>query len=78
MNKMDLVFSVDTSLVHLSGTLGKRTYLFLPMVPDFRWGLKQGQEWYPSVKLLRQKALNDWTHPINECKKIIEEKLGSS
>ena len=78
LNKMDLVFSVDTSLVHLSGTLGKRTYLFLPMVPDFRWGLKQGQEWYPSVKLLRQKALNDWTHPINECKKIIKEKLGSS
>ena len=78
LNNMDLIFTVDTSLVHMSGTLGKETYLFLPMVPDFRWGLKKEQEWYPSVKLLRQSSLNDWNHPIEECKRIIQENLSRS
>lgn len=78
LKNLDIIFTVDTSLVHMSGTVGKETYLFLPMVPDFRWGLKKDQDWYPSVKLLRQNALNDWSQPINECKKIIEKKLSSS
>ena len=40
INKMDVILTVDTSLVHLAGTLGKKSYLFLPLVPDYRWGLK--------------------------------------
>ena len=40
IKQMDVIFTVDTSLVHLAGTLGKKTYLFLPLVPDYRWGLK--------------------------------------
>ena len=57
INKMDVIFTVDTSLIHLAGTLGKKAYLFLPLVPDYRWGLKSKQEWYPEVNLLRQKKL---------------------
>ena len=32
---MDVIFTVDTSLIHLAGTLGKKAYLFLPLVPDY-------------------------------------------
>ena len=49
IDKMDVVFTIDTSLVHLAGTMNKKTYLFLPFVPDYRWGLKETQDWYPSV-----------------------------
>ena len=66
---MDVILTVDTSLVHLAGTLGKKSYLFLPLVPDYRWGLKSKQEWYPEVNLLKQKKIDDWTHPIKEAKK---------
>ena len=73
IDKMDVVFTIDTSLVHLAGTMNKKTYLFLPFVPDYRWGLKETQEWYPSVSLLRQKKQDEWDYPINECKKIIKK-----
>jgi len=58
---MDLVLSVDTSLLHLSGALGKRTWLLLPYVPDWRWMRdRQDTPWYPSVKLYRQTKRDDW------------------
>ena len=62
-------------LVHMAGTMNKKTFLFLPKVPDYRWGLKNNQEWYPSVSLLRQEKLSDWKKPIKDCQKIIKEFL---
>jgi tetratricopeptide (TPR) repeat protein len=59
---MDLVLSVDTSLPHLSGALGRRTWLLLPYVPDWRWMRdREDTPWYPSVKLYRQTARGDWS-----------------
>jgi hypothetical protein len=58
---MDLVLSVDTSLLHLSGALGKRTWLLLPYVSDWRWMRdREDTPWYPSVKLYRQTTPGDW------------------
>ena len=77
LNQMDIVLTVDTSLVHLSGSLGKETYLFLPVVPDWRWGLKNEQTWYNSVQSLRQDKIDDWKSPIKKAEKIIKTKLSS-
>ena len=71
--QMDVIFTIDTSLVHLAGTLGKKTFLFLPLVPDYRWGLKENQEWYPEVSLLRQKKIDDWSQPFIKAKKVLEK-----
>ncbi len=58
---MDLVISVDTSVAHLSGALGKPTWILLPHVPDWRWLLARSDSpWYPSVQLYRQKNRIDW------------------
>lgn len=58
---MDLIITVDTAIAHLGGFLGVETWLLLPHVPDFRWGMK-GEEtkWYESLKLYRQPKLFDW------------------
>jgi hypothetical protein len=64
---MDVVLSVDTSLGHLSGSLGQRTWLLLPFSSDWRWLLdRDDSPWYPAVKLYRQKAAGDW-NAVFEC-----------
>jgi tetratricopeptide (TPR) repeat protein len=58
---MDVVISVDTSLAHLSGALGRPTWVLLPFNPDWRWMLgRDDSPWYPTAKLYRQKAAGDW------------------
>jgi tetratricopeptide (TPR) repeat protein len=59
---MDVVISVDTSVAHLSGALGQRTWVILPFMPDWRWMLDRNDSpWYPTMTLYRQPAAGDWT-----------------
>lgn len=63
--RLDLLVSVDTSVVHLAGALGRPFRLLLPFAPDWRWML--GQEdtpWYASGRLLRQARPGDWSTPL--------------
>ncbi len=58
---MDIVISVDTSVAHLAGALGKETWLLLPSLPDWRWMLdRPDTPWYPSMRLYRQGVDKDW------------------
>src|SRR5205085_1309730 len=62
MANLDLVISVDTAVVHLAGALAKPVWTLLPYVPDWRWLLKRNDSpWYPTMRLVRQQRLNDWT-----------------
>lgn len=65
LEAMDTVVSVDTSMVHLAGSLGKSCQVLLPYVPDYRWLLeKSDTPWYPSLTLYRQKGPGDWSTPV--------------
>ena len=58
---MDLVISVDTSLVHLAGALGRPVWILLADVPDWRWMLdRPDSPWYPTARLFRQQKAGDW------------------
>ena len=61
IERMDLVISIDTSIAHLSGALGKKTWVLVSCAPDWRWMLdRDDSPWYPSIKLYRQQNFNDW------------------
>jgi tetratricopeptide (TPR) repeat protein len=61
INNLDLIISVDTSVAHLAGALGKPLYLLLPYEADFRWMHERNDTvWYPSALLFRQVQPGDW------------------
>lgn len=58
---LDLVITVDTSVAHLAGALGKRVWTLVTWLPDWRWGLgSEKTPWYPSMRLFRQSFAGDW------------------
>jgi tetratricopeptide (TPR) repeat protein len=58
---LDLVISVDTSVVHLAGAMGRPVWTLLAYNPDWRWMLdRDDSPWYPTMRLFRQKKPGDW------------------
>ncbi len=66
VSMLDLVISVDTSVAHLAGAMGKAVALLVPFSPDFRWLLdRTDSPWYPTMRLFRQSAIGDWNTPLD-------------
>jgi hypothetical protein len=67
IHHMDVVISVDTAVAHLSGALGRPTWIPLNWYGvDWRWLLNRDDNpWYPSARLFRQTALGDW-EPVTD------------
>lgn len=61
----DLTISVDTSVMHLAGAMGREAWVLLPFSPDWRWTLaSEHSPWYPKLRLFRQRASADWPDVI--------------
>lgn len=65
---LDLVISIDTSVAHLAGALGKPVWLLLPALrEDFRWMIGgAASPWYPTMRIHRQPRPGDWDSVIDE------------
>jgi len=63
---MDLVITVDTSVLHLACAMGKPTWGLIPFTPDWRWMLdRTDSPWYPTLRLFRQAQPGQW-QPVFE------------
>jgi len=65
ISQLDLVLSVDTSVAHLAGAMGKPVWLMLPKAADWRW-LEHREEspWYPTMRLFRQRVQGEWSEVV--------------
>jgi ADP-heptose:LPS heptosyltransferase len=61
INHLDLVITVDTSVAHLAGAIGKKTWLLIAHANDWRWGNEAEHTfWYPSMRIFRQLEKGNW------------------
>ena len=74
---LDLVITVDTSIVHLCGTLGKECWMLQPLKEtDFRWGdesMGSKNVWYPSVRVFRNP--NDWNVVFEQVEQDLKDRV---
>jgi len=70
---LDLVISVDTSVAHLAGAMGKPVWVLLPQIMnDWRWmENRQDTPWYPSARLFRQTSPGDWLAVVENIEKSL-------
>ena len=77
--EVDLVITVDTAMAHLAGALGRRVWTLLAFAPDWRWQLHRiDTPWYPTMRLFRQPAPNDWAGAFREVRRELATLLSES
>ena len=76
VNALDLVISVCTSVVHLTGALGRPAWVMTALVPEWRYGLRgTSMPWYPQARLFRQAAQGDWDPVISGIERELRQRV---
>ena len=70
---LDLVISVDTAVVHLSGGLGKPVWMLNRYNTCWRWMAERSDSpWYPSMRIFRQQRRGEWATVVAEVKHALQ------
>ena len=76
IKKLDLIITADTSIAHLSATLGKETWIPLPFISDWRWFLdNKNTKWYENVTLYKSKKADDWAEVFKDIRLDLKKKF---
>ena len=76
IQEMDVVISVCTSVAHLAGALGHKTWVLLPYSADYRWMLNEKDSpWYPSIELIRSEKIGDWSDVVRQITQQLKTKF---
>ncbi|MEP7063391.1 MAG: tetratricopeptide repeat protein [Betaproteobacteria bacterium] len=67
MAQLDLVVSVDTSVVHCAGATGREAWMLDRFDNCWRWGTDVGNPgWYRHLRVFRQATSGDWEPPVRQ------------
>jgi hypothetical protein len=72
---MDLVVTVDSSVGHLAGAMGKEVWVALSRPHDDRWGDGETTPLYPSMRLFRQRKAGDWKGVMEEIAEAVKARI---
>jgi len=74
ISNLDLVISVDTSVVHLAGAIGKPVWVLNRYNTCWRWLTgRNDSPWYPTARIFRQPSFGDWASVIAEAREALLE-----
>ena len=69
LKALDVLVTIDSSIAHMAGALGVKTYLLLPHTAEWRWfNDNETTPWYKSITIFKQKSPNDWDEVIERVK----------
>jgi len=72
VSHLDLVISVDTSVAHLAGAMGRPVWTLLRFSADWRWlQAREDSPWYPTMRLFRQERFGDWSIVIERVRQAL-------
>lgn len=60
VNSMDVIIGCDSAILHVAGSLRKKTIGLIPRNGNWRWGTKDTSPWYPTINLIHQEKSGDW------------------
>jgi len=78
ISECDFVVTASNVTAHLAGSIGKKGIVLLPFSKGKIWYWHSGEgesTWYPSLHLISQTQMNDWTEPISKSREWILEQL---
>ena len=71
---LDLVISVDTSVIHIAGALGKPVWMLSRFDNCWRWmGRGSDSPWYPSLRQFVQPSNGDWSGMMHNVKRALQQ-----
>ncbi|WOD18897.1 glycosyltransferase family 9 protein [Paraburkholderia kirstenboschensis] len=77
IQSLDLVVTVDTAVAHLAGACGTPVWALVPTFTDWRWMVERADSpWYPSMRLFRQRELNQWDAVLADVAQALQEYVG--
>jgi hypothetical protein len=79
ISHLDLVISIDTSVSHLAGALGRPLWILLHHVPCWRYLLdRTDSPWYPTARLFRQSETREWQTVVDQVCSELRSFISSS
>lgn len=76
MEALDLVITIDTSIAHLAGGLGRPVWMVVPYWADWRWMIdREDSPWYPTMRIFRQSQPGEWQPVFTELTNALHERL---
>jgi tetratricopeptide (TPR) repeat protein len=70
---LELVVTVDTSVAHLAGALGRPVWLLNRFNTDWRWLMDRSDSpWYPTMRIFRQTAPRDWDSVLIQARTVLD------